>query len=160
MLSISRRLRKINFLEEVENLEHSGPPEIDDILPGIPHESTTPIKIICKFCYILSKIHMIVICYQYMQRCAFPTCRAQCRHATNSGGLSKCKWKLQKLMKLAPQPISLWKDKLIIIYILLSCSCFRLTFMKELTILISNVKQIIIFKCHSAICTLHQIVSR
>jgi hypothetical protein len=66
MLSISRRLRKINFLEEVENLEHSGPPEIDDILPGIPHESTTPIKIICKFCYILSKIHMIVICYQYM----------------------------------------------------------------------------------------------
>ena len=57
MSSIPRRLRKINFLEqEVGNVEPNedglqGPPEIDNVLPGIPHESTTPIKIICKFCY-------------------------------------------------------------------------------------------------------------
>jgi hypothetical protein len=60
MSSIPRRLRKINFLEqEVENVEPNedglqGPPEIDNILPEIPNESTSPIKIICKFCYIAS----------------------------------------------------------------------------------------------------------
>ena len=52
---------KDQFLEQdVENVDLNqdglqGPPEIDNILPGLPHESTSPIKIICKFCYISTK---------------------------------------------------------------------------------------------------------
>jgi hypothetical protein len=46
-----------------------GPPEVDNILPEIPDESTCPIKIICKFYYIVSRIHMVVICHYYLFIC-------------------------------------------------------------------------------------------
>lgn len=52
MSIIPRRLRKIKISEpdaecaELNEDGVQGPPEIDNILPGLPHESTSPIKII------------------------------------------------------------------------------------------------------------------
>jgi hypothetical protein len=67
MSSIPRHLQKINFSEhDAKNIVLSedglqGSPKIDNILPRVPHESTSLIKIICKFCCIFSNIHMVVI---------------------------------------------------------------------------------------------------
>ena len=66
-----------------------GFPEIDNILPIMPHECTSPIKIICKFHYIFSMLNIFVIFHHYMHHCDISTCRAWWGHATDSAGFWK-----------------------------------------------------------------------
>lgn len=72
MARTPRRLRNLNFpAQDAENVQlHEdnlqGPPEIDNILPERPHESTRPIKIICKFRNLF---------FRYIHKCDLPQLR-------------------------------------------------------------------------------------